>query len=189
MPVHFSTIMYLPANLLLMSLSELLPVVFIVLAIIGAGIQISRERPKAGNAKMTKIFLNWAFLVIIGIGGVWGCFGHLFFADRVAQSIGWPAGNPFQQEVAFANLAIGMLGLLALRIPGTFRIATLTAYAVFMIGDGIVHIWQIVSAGNWSVNNAGLILWIDLIMPLVLIGLYLLGEKLQMREAQPSLRR
>ena len=39
--------------------------------------------------------------------------GHTFAADEVAESIGWPTGNPFQTEVAVANLAIGTLGILS----------------------------------------------------------------------------
>jgi Family of unknown function (DUF6790) len=32
----------------------------------------------------------------------------------VAESIGWPAGNPFQLEVGVANLAVGILGIVAM---------------------------------------------------------------------------
>ncbi len=170
-----------------MSLTELIPIIFIAITIIGAAVQISRERPRADHARAAEILLNWAFLVIIGIGGIWAFIGHTLFADQVAESIGWPAGNPFQQEVALANLLIGVLGILALRIPGTFRIAPLIAYAIFMVGAGIVHIWQIVSVHNFSVNNAGMILWIDICMPIVLIILFLLTGWLQKHKAQPSL--
>jgi hypothetical protein len=37
--------------------------------------------------------------------------GHYFLSDPVAESIGWPTGNPFQLEVGFANLAVGILVL------------------------------------------------------------------------------
>ena len=170
-----------------MSLTELIPIIFIAITIIGAVVQISQERPRADHARAAEILLNWAFLVIIGIGGIWAFIGHTLFADQVAESIGWPAGNPFQQEVALANLLIGVLGILALRIPGTFRIAPLIAYAIFMVGAGIVHIWQIISVHNLSVNNAGMILWIDICMPIVLIILFLLTGWLQKHKAQPSL--
>ena len=46
-----------------------------------------------------------------GFRGIFGGFVmHVFFADEVAASIGWAAGNPFQMEVGFANLAIGVIG-------------------------------------------------------------------------------
>lgn len=172
-----------------MSLSDLIPVFFIIITIIGAAIQLSRERKRASPARKAEIFLNWAFMIIIGLGGIWAFIGHTVFADRVAESIGWPTGNPFQQEVAFANLAIGVLGILAVRIQGNFRLATLIAYAIFMAGAGIGHIWQIISAHNMAVNNAGPILILDLCVPVLLIGLYLLTLHLQKSEGQPSLNR
>src|SRR3954453_7078522 len=37
---------------------------------------------------------------------------HTVWADSTAVSIDWPTGNPFQTEVAVANLAIGVPGIL-----------------------------------------------------------------------------
>jgi hypothetical protein len=37
-----------------------------------------------------------------------------------AREIGWPPGNPFQTEVAIANLAAGTLGILYFWIRGNF---------------------------------------------------------------------
>lgn len=170
-----------------MVLTDLIPLLFIGITILGTVIQVSREKQNVKNSRKIEILLTWAFLVIIGLGGIWAFVGHTIFADRVAASIGWPEGNPFQQEVACANLAIGILGLLSLRVEGTFRIATLISYAVFMIGAGIGHLWQIWTAHNLSVNNAGLILWVDICMPPILIGLYLMGLNLKKSESQPSL--
>ncbi|NLV28203.1 MAG: hypothetical protein GXY48_13760 [Methanomicrobiales archaeon] len=141
------------------------------------------------TSRRIEILLSWIFLVIVGLGGIWAFIGHTMFADNVAASIGWPSGNPFQQEVALANLAIGILGILSFRITGSFRVATIIAYSIFMFGAGIGHIWQIRTTGNMAVNNAGPILWMDLLVPLVLIILYLLGQHLKHKEAHPSLKR
>ena len=172
-----------------MSFTDLIPLFFIGVVILGSVIQINHEKRGITNSRKIEILLNWAFLIIIGLGGIWAFIGHTVFADRVAESIGWPVGNPFQQEVAVANLAIAVLGILSVRISGTFRIATLISYAVFMVGAGIGHIWQIVSIHNMAENNAGLVLWLDICMPLILIGLYVLGLNLKKQEAQPSLSR
>jgi hypothetical protein len=57
-----------------------------------------------------------------------------------------------------------------------------------MIGAGIGHIWQIISANNMAVNNAGPVLWIDILMPLILAGLYVLYVHEEKHESHPSLR-
>lgn len=176
-------------NFLSMSITDLIPLFFIGVTILGACIQIKGERRGIPSSRKVEILLNWAFIIIIGFGGIWAFIGHTAFSDRVAESIGWPAGNPFQQEVAFANLAIAVLGILSVRITGTFRVATLIAYAVFMIGAGIGHIWQIITSHDMAVNNAGPVLWLDICMPLIFIGLYLFSQKLKKRETQPSLSR
>ena len=52
-------------------------------------------------------------MYVLGVSGAIGMFNvvmHTVFANDVAASIGWPAGNPFQTEVGFANLAIGIVG-------------------------------------------------------------------------------
>ena len=170
-----------------MALTELVPLVFILITIIAAVVQMIREK-RIPASRRVDILLSWIFLIIVGFGGIWAFIGHTLFADQVAASIGWPAGNPFQQEVALANLAIGVLGILSFRMTGSFRIATIITYTIFMIGAGIGHIWQIISAGNLAVNNAGPILWIDLLVPIVIILLYILGRYLHRREANPSLR-
>lgn len=41
---------------------------------------------------------------------LWNRLAAAFFADSIANSIGWPAENPFQTEVAGANLGTGLLG-------------------------------------------------------------------------------
>jgi hypothetical protein len=162
-------------------------VIPIGVTILGAAVQISAEKRGVSPSRKAEILLTWAFVCIVGFGGVWAFIGHTIFADQVAASIGWPAGNPFQQEVALADLSIGVLGLLSARITGSFRIATLISYAIFMCGAGMIHLWQIQTVQNYAVNNAGPVLWVDICMPFILIGLYILTFTLKKREKQPSL--
>lgn len=54
--------------------------------------------------------LRWLLVFPVGFGSVWAFLGHFFKSDEVAGYIGWPAGNPFQKEVAFANLPLGHAG-------------------------------------------------------------------------------
>jgi hypothetical protein len=75
-----------------------------------------------------------------GGSGIGGLFGHVFISDSVAESIGWPTGNPFQLEVGFANLAIGILGIIAMGRRDGFREATVIAVTGFLVGATIVHV-------------------------------------------------
>ena len=97
--------------------------------------------------------------------------GHTVFASSTAASIGWPAGNPFQTEVAVANLAVGCLGVLCYWLKDNFWVATVIANSIFQLGAAVVHINQIVVAHNYQPNNAGIVLYTDILVPLILIAL------------------
>lgn len=85
---------------------------------------------------------------------------------------GWPTGSPFQYEVAAANLAFGILGVLCIWWRGSFWLATGIGSAVFLFGAAMVHLCDLVLHHNLAANNAGLILWLDdLTLPILLLAL------------------
>ena len=61
---------------------------------------------------LSRHLLN-GLVYLIGVAGIIGATGHLFKADDVARSIGWPTGSPFQWEVGVADLGWGVLGVLS----------------------------------------------------------------------------
>lgn len=123
--------------------------------------------------RVANLYLSYLLPIAVGLGGVQAFLGHTFRAEHIARSIGWPTGNPFQSEVAVANLAFGVLGLLlCAKLRDGFRTATVLGYAVFLEGAAAGHVRQIVAVGNWSLNNAGLVLGADVLFPLLLIALW-----------------
>ncbi|WP_323172473.1 DUF6790 family protein [Natrialba sp. PRR66] len=123
------------------------------------------------NMTPVDAFLLSFLVVTVGFQGIWAFLGHYFKADMVAALIGWPAGNPFQTEIAFANLAFGILGLLCVVYRGEFWIATAIGISIFLLGAASVHIRDIRERGNLNPANAGGILVTDILTPLALLGL------------------
>jgi hypothetical protein len=118
-----------------------------------------------------------ALMYVLGVSGAIGMVNvvtHTVFADPVATSIGWPAGNPFQTEVGFANLAIGILGF-ACFWRYDFWLPAAISKSVFAWGAGITHVLDIAETGNLASNNAGPILAWDFLLPVVVIALYALA--------------
>jgi hypothetical protein len=72
-------------------------------------------------------------------------------------------------EVGFANLALGILGLVAMGRRDGFREATVIAVTVLGIGATIVHIMDIVQTGNLAPGNT-LQNVSNLLKPALLIG-------------------
>src|SRR5829696_6339528 len=92
---------------------------FPVLAIAGAAVQLARSRQPRTLGHASEVLVVWA-----GIGGVIAFLSHTLLADQTARAIGWPTGNPFQSEVAVANLVVGVLGILCYWIRGNSWLAT-----------------------------------------------------------------
>jgi len=115
--------------------------------------------------------LFYSIVFLIGLSGLYSFMGHAFNADHVAKFIGWPAGNPFQWEVAVSNLSQAILGFLCIWIRGTFWAATVIVSAVWLLGCGVGHVRQMVKTRNFAPGNAGPPFISDVVKPLVIIGL------------------
>jgi hypothetical protein len=84
---------------------------FSILPVIIAVGHLGLDRRSRSRERRLEVFLLYLFGVGVAGSGIGGFFGHVFISDSVAESIGWPTGNPFQLEVGFANLAVGILGI------------------------------------------------------------------------------
>ena len=142
---------------------------FSILPIIIATGHLVLDRSSRTRERTLEVFLLYLFGVGVAASGIGGFFGHVFISDPVAESIGWPTGNPFQLEVGFANLAVGILGIVAMGRRDGFREATVIAVTVFSVGATVVHVMDIIETGNLapgnSLQNVG-----NLLKPALLIG-------------------
>ena len=143
-------------------------------------ISLIKNRKELSPLKVVETILFYILFINVGLSGLLAFYGHAFLADKVAASIGWAAGSPFQFEVAVANLAFGVLGVLCIRFRDGFWLATGIGYATFLFGAACGHIREMITAGNYAVNNAGPILYIgDIAMPALILILLLVRWRLK----------
>ena len=90
---------------LIRALLSNVPVWSLILALLLAALQTRRAWRLDRWAEASLI---WIAFWVLGIGGVYGFVAHLAFGPFLAEQIGWP-NSPFQHEVAYANLTIGIL--------------------------------------------------------------------------------
>jgi hypothetical protein len=70
-----------------------------ILPLIVAVGQIGVDKSSRSRERKLETFLLYLFGIGVAGSGIGGFFGHVFISDSVAESIGWPTGNPFQLEV------------------------------------------------------------------------------------------
>jgi hypothetical protein len=157
-----------------MSQVSLVPILLWVAALSCAGIVVWREPRPIEFSFVIDRLLRYLFLFPLGLQGLWGFVGHVFFAEQAAASIGWP-DTPFQYEVGVANLGLGLASLYAAFRGFEGRLATAIAAACFLVGAGIMHIRDIAQNGNFAPGNAGPILVTDFLTPIVILVLLVLA--------------
>ncbi|MCQ8893899.1 MAG: hypothetical protein NQU46_04635 [Methanolinea sp.] len=149
------------------------PFLFPLLGAVIAFVHVSWKHH--AGPRVLETFLAWQLAVGLGLGYVYAGLGHLLFPDIVAASIGWPPHSPFQREVGMWDLAIGIVGILCLKARSTgFWTATLVTYGIFSWGAGLGHVYELVVHGNVSINNAGPVMYVDLLYPVFLGALLFL---------------
>lgn len=147
---------------------EFFSLIMLVVAVLTAAIVWATSRGPAARRFSEELF-SWTALLAAGVVGVFTFFCHVFMPERTAANIGW-ATSPFQYEVGIADLATGVLGILAFWGSRGFRWAATIGIAVWLWGDAIGHIRQMVIAHNFAPGNAGPWFWTDVLVPVVLIG-------------------
>jgi hypothetical protein len=158
--------------------------IYSLLPLLLAGLLVRVDRRIRGRVRRLETFL----IYLLGLGvvgsGIGGFAGHLFLSDLVAESIGWEAGSPFQLEMGFANLALAVLGIVAIGRRDGFREATVTAATVVGVGATIVHVVDILQTGNLAPGNTVQIVS-NLLRPALLIA-FLSAIRRAERDAPPQ---
>jgi hypothetical protein len=132
---------------------------------------ISPARRSSGAA-IAGTFLLYLLLVYVGLMGILTAYAHVFRPVQTSASIGWST-SPYEYEVGMADLTVGVLGILCLWLRGNFWLATAIANAVWLLGDAVGHIRQIVLTNNHAANNSGVFLVVEFTMPVLILILAL----------------
>jgi len=133
-----------------------------------------------GRGGAAERLLAWTLLLPIGVTGLWAGVSHIFFPAMAAAHIGWQV-SPFQFEVGMADLAIGVTACIAFWQDLSFKTAAVCAASVFLLGDAIGHIREIMVAGNFAPGNAGLPFYMDIICPTLAIILVIVAKRREVR--------
>lgn len=149
---------------------------FFVIGLIFSFVAIYRNRKNLTKSftveAIFKYFCFWAH----GVSWTYNAIMHTVFHTMAAENIGW-ADSPFQFEVGYASLGFGIVGLLALRKDWGLRLALVVSTSAFLWGAAGGHLYDIFKNENFAPGNAGIMLWTDLLLPVISIILLSLSCK------------
>ena len=154
-------------------LRKMFQVVFILLALVAAAVHLAlSSQSRSSGTAIGKTFLLHLLFFYVGLMGLLTAYAHVFRPIQTSASIGWST-SPYEYEVGMADLTVGVLGVLCVWIRGNFWLATAIANAVWLLGDAVGHIRQMVINNNHSANNAGIFLAAEIVAPVVILLLAL----------------
>jgi hypothetical protein len=149
---------------------SLIPILVWVAALLCWAIAVWRGPRPLMQTFVVDRLLRYLFIFPLGIQGLWAFVAHVFFPDQAAAAIGWDP-SPFQFEVGYANLGLGLASLYAAYTGFYARVAVAIAASCFLVGAGIGHVHDIVNYGNLTPGNAGPILVTDFLTPMAVLAL------------------
>ena len=156
------------------------PLIFPVAAAIWAAFRSAR-RP----GERLEIWQR-AMLVAAGLGAAWVGVFFLIAPDTMANEIGFPAGNPFQFEIAFTNLGFAVMAFVLVRRHREFRLAYGAGYAIFLWGAAFGHLDQWFAHGDHQPGNTGGILIVDVLVPAAIIALAIADRRRARSHGSPE---
>lgn len=149
---------------------------FFVIGLIVSAVSLMRSPKPRTTPVVTEALFKWFLFFSIGVSYLYNAVMHTVFAETSASFIGW-ANSPFQYEVGFASLGFAVVGLLAAWRSFEMRLAAILGPTFFLWGAAGGHIYQMVTAHNFSPGNAGIIFWTDVFLPVIGIVFLILQRR------------
>jgi hypothetical protein len=132
-----------------------------IVAIIGAGlitsmVHLALQGFPDDHVVVLKTLLLGQFAVSHGIIAVLGFIINVLTPERTAAQLGWPSG-PFQVKYGFAQLGLGVIGVMAIWFQGNFWAATLVTLYIYGLSGLWTHTQEI-----WRTHRrTGKIAWVE----------------------------
>jgi hypothetical protein len=139
------------------------PLTFLVLGFI-LGLVAYARGPKRSGGLIEALFAYY-LLCALGFTFLYNFVMHVFFQEIAAGYIGW-APSPFETEVGFASLGFAVVAFLAFKGSYGLRIGAVIGPALFLLGAAGGHVYQMIAAHNFAPGNAGVIFYMDILVPL-----------------------
>jgi hypothetical protein len=157
-----------------LTLNMLILIGLFVISVIAPLVQVLLLAPVEKDTEIiSETFLQYALFLNIGCAFVVGFAGQLLYGQEIARCVGWPA-SPFQYELGFSELALGVMGLLSALFEYQFWLATIICASVWLWGAAGVQLYYVLSTTQ-SLAAVDFGTWWNIALPFWLGFLYVLA--------------
>jgi hypothetical protein len=138
----------------------------LVIGLIASAVSLLRKPKPLTMPVVVEALFSYFLLFSIAISLFYNFVLHSFLGQMTAGFIGW-ANSPFQEEVGFASLGYSVVGFLAFKRGFDLRLAAVVGPGLFLFCAGLGHVYQIITTHNFAPGNAGIILYMDFLLPVI----------------------
>jgi hypothetical protein len=139
---------------------------FLCISLLVSAVSLLRRPRPVSKAAIADKLLSDYVLYAVGLMYLYNFVVHTVFAETSAAFIGW-ANSPFQYEVGYASLGFGVAAVVAHRSNFTARLVAVLGPSLFLWGAAAGHVHEILKTKNFSPGNAGVVLWTDILLPVI----------------------
>lgn len=140
----------------------------LALSIIGFLIHLFVSKKPKTLFRVVDLFLVYQLVFTVGLLSFLSFIGLIFLPELVANYTGWPS-CPFEHQLGNVNLGFGVLGIMCIWFRGNFWLATILGLSIWLLGDAIGHILDMLVNNNYAPGNVGIPLYTDIIVPVILL--------------------
>ncbi|MBV8489832.1 MAG: hypothetical protein JO199_04810, partial [Candidatus Eremiobacteraeota bacterium] len=129
------------------------------------------RRDALARSKGNAAYVLWGELLFYcaGIGFVYFGLLHAYAGPMASATIGWQT-SPFEYELGWLEIPLGLVACIALWRGYEFRLAATIPFVIFGFAAAAQHIQEIACCKNYAPGNAGPIVWFgDMLLPIFLV--------------------
>ncbi|MFA6076109.1 MAG: DUF6790 family protein [Negativicutes bacterium] len=155
----------------------------IQLLLLALGVVLSLLHYNLAKAKKSRLrqpdFMNifykyWLFFTV-GMTQTFYGIERLYYSYSLAQTFQTTISASLQYDLSLYSLSLGLLGLIAPFATRSFRAAVIIGYSFITLSAASLQLFELLNQNGYTFSNVNTLAY-GFIVPLVLIGLFFIGD-------------
>ncbi|NCF70428.1 MAG: hypothetical protein GWP59_01880 [Chlamydiales bacterium] len=114
-------------------------ILFVILPLLSSSLHVFLGEDSKKESQIAKRFLQHFLFIGVGVQGLATAYMQTFEPESISKFLDWQSSG-LLLEVAKANFAFGLLGILTIWFRGNFWVATGLGYSIFLLTKFISHV-------------------------------------------------